>query len=51
MSTESTDRASHLLKRELHAVAARLHAAAEVPKAASLAGDFLDTAHRIQPSR
>ena len=48
MSAESTDRASHLLKRELHAVAARLHAVAEVPMATSSAGEFLDTAHRIQ---
>ena len=48
MSAESTDRASHLLKRELHAVAARLHAVAEVPMAASLAGDFLDIAQSVQ---
>lgn len=39
MTPKSTYRASHPLKRELHAVA-------EVPTA--WAGDFLDTAHRIQ---
>jgi hypothetical protein len=48
MSAESTDRASHLPKRDIHAVAARLHAVAEVPMATSSAGDFLDIAHRIQ---
>ncbi len=41
MSAESTDRASHLPKRDIHAVA-------EVPMATSSAGDFLDIAHRIQ---
>ena len=48
MSAESTDRASHRLKRELDAVAARLRAVAEVPMAASLAGDFLDIAQSVQ---
>ena len=48
MSTKSTDGARRLLKRELDAVAARLHAEAEVPKAASPAGDFLDVAQGVQ---
>ena len=48
MSLESTDGARRLLKRELDAVAARLHAEAEVPKAASPAGDFLDIAQGLQ---
>ena len=48
MSLERTDGARRLLKRELDAVAARLHAEAEVPKAASPAGDFLDIAQGVQ---
>jgi RNA polymerase-binding transcription factor DksA len=48
MSLGRTDGARRLLKRELDAVAARLHAEAEVPKAASLAGDFLDIAQSVQ---
>src|SRR5918994_687988 len=48
MSPDSTDGARRLLKRELDAVAARLHAEAEVPKAASPAGDFLDIAQSLQ---
>ena len=48
MSPDSTDHARRLLKRELDAVAARLHAEAEVPKAASSTGDFLDIAQGVQ---
>ena len=48
MSPDSTDGARRLLKRELDAVAARLHAEAEVPKATSPAGDFLDIAQGVQ---
>jgi hypothetical protein len=47
MSTKSTDGARRLLKRALDAVAARLHAEAEVPTAASPAGDLLDTAQSV----
>ena len=43
-----TDAARRLLKRELDAVAGRLPAEAEVPKAASLADDFLDIAQSVQ---
>jgi DnaK suppressor protein len=48
MSLDSTDGARCLLKRELDAVTARLHAETEVPKAGSLAGDFLDIAQGVQ---
>lgn len=48
MSMESTEGVRRLLKRELDAVAARLHAEGEVPKAASAAGDFLDIAQSVE---
>jgi RNA polymerase-binding transcription factor DksA len=48
MSLDSTDGARCLLKQELDAVAARLHAEVEVPKAAPPVGDFLDIAQSVQ---
>jgi DnaK suppressor protein len=48
MSLNSTDGARCLLKRELDAVTARLHAETEVPKAGSPTGDFLDIAQGVQ---
>ena len=48
MTMERTDGARRMLKRELDAVVARLHTEAEVPKATSSAGDFLDIAQGVQ---
>ena len=48
MSTNTKDRASRLLKTELDTVAARLHAEAEIPKAAVVSGDFLDVAQSVE---
>ena len=48
MSTNTKDRASRLLKTELEAVAARLHAEAEMPKAGVVSGDFLDVAQSVE---
>jgi phage/conjugal plasmid C-4 type zinc finger TraR family protein len=48
MSTNTKDRASGLLKAELDAVAARLHAEAEMPKAGLVSGDFLDVAQSVE---
>jgi DnaK suppressor protein len=48
MATMTDDRTTHLLKTELDAVAARLQAEAEVPKASVAGGDFLDVAQGIE---
>src|SRR5439155_7030868 len=48
MSTNTKDRASRLLKTELDTVAARLHAEAEIPKAAVVSGDFIDARQRVK---
>ena len=46
MSTNTKDRTSHLLRIELDAIAARIHA--EVPQLSVVTGDFLDVAQGVE---